>query len=115
MYDRHLIGRTVEREVESRGSWTAFAKDSGVSRATLARVRDADERVSVQIMRQIERALSLPFDTFQAIAVHDFQGLREIGVEEGLVRWVERESTVYSASDAPTTRRTRSTRDTSQG
>lgn len=92
MEDRRLIGRLLQREVEIRGSWSKFAGASGVSRATLYRVRDADETVTIRIWRQIEAGLGLPYDSFASVAAHDFDVLRELGVEEGLVRWLEREA-----------------------
>ena len=71
-YDRRLVGLFVEREIESRMSWARFSGESKVSRSTLYRVRDADPRITQPIFRKIERALSLPFDTLTAVAVHDW-------------------------------------------
>lgn len=114
MYDRDLIGKYLEREVEQRGSWSSFAAESRVSRATLYRMRDADPTVTVAKMRQAERALSLPFDTFQLVAVHDFGGLRELGLAGEVVGWLERQARDSRASAAPSTSRKRSERATSQ-
>lgn len=90
--NRALIGRFVAHEVESHGSWNKFAVESGVSRATLYRIRDVDPTVTPRIFRQVERGMSLAPDTFATIAVHDWGGLREMGLEEGIIRWLEKQA-----------------------
>lgn len=111
-YDRELIAAFLEREIDTRGSWNAFAASSGVSRATLYRIREGNPRVTVAKMRQVEKALSLPFDTFQLVAVHDLGGLRELGLSGELVAWLARRIEGSPARGARSTSRTRSPRDT---
>lgn len=110
--DRALIGQYVSREVESRMSWTDFATQSNVSRATLHRVVQADPRVTIQVFRRIERGLSLPFDTLTTVGVHDWHTLREWGVGEEVLRWLEKKASILSASDAPPSTRKPSRRAT---
>lgn len=100
--DRELIGRLVEREVESRTSWARFAEASNVSRATLYRVKDGDPRITERILRRIERALALPFDSLSAVGAHDFDGLTAMGLDEGLVIWL-RQNATSPATSAQTT------------
>lgn len=100
--DRELIGRLVEREVESRTSWARFAEAANVSRATLYRVKDGDPRITERILRRIERALALPFDSLSAVGAHDFDGLTAMGIDEGLVIWLKQNAT-SPATSAQTT------------
>lgn len=98
--DRRLIGLLVEREVESRMSWSHFADLSGVSRATLYRVKEGDPRVTQRVLRQIERALDLPFDALTSVGVHDWISLRNNGLSEELITWLTRGAGNSSASGA---------------
>lgn len=98
-HDRTLIGRLVEREVESRMSWAKFATVSGVSRATLYRVKDADPVVTERILRRIERGLGLPFDSLVTVGAHDFDQLEAMGMDAGLVEWLRRVATTDDADD----------------
>lgn len=88
--DRWLIGQLVEREVEATTTWSRFAADSKVSRATLYRVKEGDEKITDRTFRRIERALGLPFDTLSSVGAHDFDVLLEIGVDRSLVEWLRR-------------------------
>lgn len=90
--DRALIGQLVKKEVESRMSWQRFAELSGVSRATLYRVRDADPRVTEQTLRKIERGLDLPYESLESVGAHDFDVLIGQGMERGLVQWLQSRS-----------------------
>jgi len=93
MLDRTLIGQYAQREIEARSSVKAFAESSHVSRATLYRVFGADPTISIRTLRQIERALSLPFDTFASLGAHDFDVLAEMGIDEGAIKWLKRQTT----------------------
>ncbi len=97
--DRQLIGKLIEREVESRMSWAAFASLSNVSRATLYRAKDGDPQVTVQTFRRIERALGLPYDTMASVGAHDFDVLVGIGVDKDLVEWLRRTAAGSSSAE----------------
>lgn len=102
--DRRLIGLLVEREVESRMNWTDFAEHSGVSRATLHRVKVGDPRVTQRVFRQIERALDLPFDALTAVGVHDWISLEDDGTTQEMITWLKRGAgTTSSAGSASST------------
>lgn len=102
--DRELIGRLIEREVESRMSWTRFAQVSEVSRATLYRVKDGDPTITTRTYRKIERALGLPFDSLSSVSAHDFDVLQRMGMDRGLIAWLrEQAKTSAPAEDAPST------------
>jgi len=101
--DRALMGRIIEREMRrnpSLGSWTSLERASRVSRSTLYRARDGDERVEKQTFQRIEAALGLPYDTLDTAGVHDFDGLLELGVAPDLVSWARKE-VVKSDTSAP--------------
>lgn len=91
--DRQLIAEAVEHELYShpdfRGNWSALERESRVSHSTMSRLKRADERVTTSSMRKIEAALRLPFDTLATIGTHDREGLRELGVSDRLVQWLE--------------------------
>jgi len=92
--DRALIGRIIEREMRRNpdlGSWTSLERASRVSRSTLYRARDGDERVETQTFQRIEAALGLPYDTLSTAGVHDFDGMLELGASPELVAWVRKE------------------------
>ena len=115
MQDRRLVGMLVQREIEARTTWSAFAAQTNLSRSTLYRVRDADPRISKGTFLRIERALSYPTDTFDSIAKHDFDVLHAMGIDGETVAWLERQATTEtktSAALALVTPPTPSTRDT---
>lgn len=92
--DRSLIGRIVQREMRrsrNLGSWTALDRASGVSRSTLYRVRDGDDRIEEKTYARIEAALGLPYDTLHTAGERDIDGLIELGVDTDLVRWIQTE------------------------
>ena len=96
--DRALIGHLVKKEVESRMSWQRFAEISGVSRATLYRVQNADPRVTEQTLRKIERGLDLPYESLSSVGAHDFDVLIGQGMERGLVQWLQSRSEILEGS-----------------
>lgn len=89
--DNALIGLLLKREVESRMSWQKFATLSGLSRATLYRVQAADPSVTEQTLRKVERGLGLPYESLSSVGAHDFDVLIDMGMERGLVRWLEQQ------------------------
>lgn len=103
--DLRLVGKLVEREVESRMSWSKFATVSGVSRATLYRVKDGDPKITERILRRIERGLGLPFDSLSAVSAHDFDGLTAMGIDRGLVIWLQQTATSPATSVGNTSTR----------
>lgn len=120
--DRALVGLLAERLLTSTITYVDFEKRSGVSRSTIYRVIDGDPRVTTKTLRKIETSLGLPFDTLQAVTVHDWPTLRRIGVEEGLVQWLEEKAsqgtptpTNSAAKGAPSTSTTPGKRATSRG
>ena len=48
-----------------------------------------DPVVTFATIERIEGALDLPRDALNLVGAHDWPGLREIGVEPDLVRWVK--------------------------
>lgn len=114
-YDRRLIGQFLERMVERKHTWSKFAALADVSRASLHRMQTGDPRVTVSTMRKVEEGLSLPFDTFQLVAVHDLGGLRELGIEAGVLEWLGRQIKDSAEADAASASSRSSTRATSRG
>lgn len=108
--DRPLIGLLVEREVESTTTWSKFSAESGVSRATMHRLKVGDPRIKQQTLRRIERALSLPFDTLTKVGAHDWEGLSRQGLNGEVVEWLKENATIQrkdsSAKSASKTSRT---------
>lgn len=103
--DRQLIAGAVEllmRRVRGLGSWSALERESGVSRSTLYRLKDADPRVETSTFARIEHALQLPPDTLVTIGVHDTEGLAELGVEPWLSSWVGKEIARKGQGDSRT-------------
>lgn len=102
-FDRALIGQFVAREIERRGSWSAFAAHSGLSRATLYRVRDGVPTITFRILRQLEAGLSLPDGSLAAIGAHDWSLLSNMLTEE-MITWLQRRGTeTKHAADVPST------------
>lgn len=91
--DRRLVGRYVEHEVEARTSWSKFAGTSGVSRATLYRVKAGDPKVETSTLRKVERGLGLPFDTLDHVGAHRFDELEAVGMAPSVIAWLRREAT----------------------
>ena len=91
-FDRALVGNIVRKEVNRRfGSVSAFVMGAELSRKTVERVMAGDAKVTFSTLERIEGALDLPRDTLNLIGVHDVEGLKEIGVEPDLVRWIASE------------------------
>jgi hypothetical protein len=93
--DRTLLGVVVRQEISRQhASVSNFVKHAPkVSRKTVERIRGGDPSVERESIEYVESSLGLPRDTFDRIAHHDIQGMREIGVEPDLVRWVGQEIT----------------------
>lgn len=89
--DRPLIAAIVEREMRrtrTLGTWSALERASGVSRSTLYRIRDGEERVEASTIERVGTALGLPYDALITAGTHDLDGLVELGVSDELVAWV---------------------------
>lgn len=92
IFDRKLVGNVVRKEVNRRfGSVSAFVVGAELSRKTVERVMTADPKVTFATFERIEGALDLPRDTLSLVGAHDLDGLKEIGVEPDLVRWIASE------------------------
>ena len=89
-FDRELVGKFLRRVVAAQSNWTVAAARCKVSRATLYRVRDGNPNVEHSTLRRIETGLRLPYETFSYVGMREYDSLREIGVPEDLVRWLER-------------------------
>lgn len=101
--DRHLIAEIVEREMRrnpSIGTWPKLEGRSGVSRATLYRLRNAEDNVQIGTLERVEGALGMPTDTLKTAGLHDFDGLAEIGVSDDLIRWIGMKVKKRSSADA---------------
>jgi hypothetical protein len=109
MPDRELAGRLVQRLVETSTTvptWSALSVAAKVSRSSLYRMRDGDPKVTAQVYRRVETALGLPYESLASVAAHDFDVCRDMGMEEGIVRWLEKQAQCQessSATGAPTT------------
>lgn len=91
--DHRLIGLYVARLVEPRMTWDELAEASGVHRSTLYRLRDGDPRVTHKILRRVELALSLEYDTLTAVGVHDWLSLgTDFALDEGMIAWLRRQA-----------------------
>lgn len=93
-YDRVLVGKTVKREFTRQyGSLSQFNRDAAtrVSRKTLERIVAAVESVDWDTIEYVEGALGLPRDALAHVGDHDPEGLREVGADPDLVRWVSNE------------------------
>lgn len=96
--DRELIGHFIEREVESRTTWSRFSAESGVSRATLYRLKGGDPKVKQGTLRRIETALSLPFDTLTHVGAHDWDTLSRQGLNGEVIEWLKGMATSSATS-----------------
>lgn len=91
MNDRKLIGQLLSRMIDRNWpSWATVERESGVSRATLYRIKDADPRILPKTLRRIEGTLGLPYDTFVMVGEHDWDGLAEVGLDAELIAWLQR-------------------------
>lgn len=89
--DRNLIADVIEhtmRRDPTLGTWSALERASGVSHATMHRVKNASPKVTVGTFQRIEGALGLPVDTLVTVAAHDIEGLHEIGAPAEVIGWV---------------------------
>lgn len=92
--DRKLIGKAVEREMRRNraiGSWPALDRATGVSRATLYRLRDGDPKITAGTFARVEAGLGMTTDTLLAIGLHDLEELADLGASSELVSWVRKE------------------------
>lgn len=102
--DRQLIAAIVEREMlrnPELGTWTALERRTKVSHASMWRLTTANPKVHVRTFARVEAGLGLPSDTLVTAGKHDVEGLREIGVPEDLIRWIELQVKRSSAFDKP--------------
>lgn len=91
-FDRKLVGTVVRREINRHsGSVSAFVAAAELSRKTVERVMTGDPKVTFGTLERIEGVLGMPRDTLALVGAHDLQGLREIGVEPDLIRWISGE------------------------
>jgi transcriptional regulator with XRE-family HTH domain len=99
--DRELIADVVERQLflhpDLRGNWSALERKSRVSHSTMSRIKRADPRVTPTTFRKIEVALGLPFDTLFTVAIHDIDGLDELGVPDNMAPWLRNLITTAAA------------------
>jgi len=92
--DRALVGRTIKRElIRQYSSLSQFNRVAAtrISRKSLERIVKGEPSVDWDSIEYVEGALSLPRDTLAHVNAHDLQGLREIGVDADLIRWVGNE------------------------
>lgn len=114
-YDYRLVADLIEREGARHMTWSQLAERARVGRTTLHRIRQGDPRTAPNTMSRVESALSLPFGTFASVGMHDFDVLAELGVEQGIIEWLRRQATTSSATAAPGTSRSPSSRGTGRG
>lgn len=90
--DRKLIAEIIERTMRRDprfGTWTRLERAVGISHTQMHRIQKAGTNVSVAMFARIEGVLGLPGDTLITAGAHDVEGLRELGVPDEIVRFVE--------------------------
>ena len=91
--DRRLIGALARRLILERGSISSFSR-KGMSRATLHRVFEGNEQVTIDVFARIESDLQLAPDTLTLVGLHQFDLIQtEHRLGEKYIAWLTTKDT----------------------